>query len=157
MGTPTVVLLLDFTAFRNGARFVLPDFCNRFAPSCEHAHCNTLAEAALVVWHHNSFASCAVGSAMTIRGWSLWLLSLISSLLLVASLGVLSTHAAGEGELHISALLLSLFLGWPLVWGLMMFFVDWPDNPRAPALYMTILSIICVLVLVFLKPALLVL
>ncbi|MEM6484449.1 MAG: hypothetical protein AAF662_05635 [Pseudomonadota bacterium] len=90
---------------------------------------------------------------MKLRGWTRWLLSLISSLLLIASLGVLSTHLADQGELHISALLLSIFLAWPLLWGLMMFFVDWPDNPTLPAQCTAVVCVLSILVLLFIAPA----
>ncbi|MEM8983000.1 MAG: hypothetical protein AAGC71_08245 [Pseudomonadota bacterium] len=90
---------------------------------------------------------------MKFRSWSLWLLTPICSFLLVAATAVLATHIASDGERHISALLLWLFLLWPLAWGLMMFFVDWPDSPKRPVVYMAIAAILCVVILFVVQPA----
>lgn len=90
---------------------------------------------------------------MKFRGWSIWLLSPICSFLVVAAVAVLATHIAGEGERHVSAVLLWIILVWPLGWGLVMFFIDWPDSPKRPVVYMAIVALVSVAVLVLVQPA----
>ncbi|MEM1261973.1 MAG: hypothetical protein AAGH76_06235 [Pseudomonadota bacterium] len=90
---------------------------------------------------------------MKFRSWSFWLLSPLCSFLIVAALAVLATFVAESGERHISAILLWLMLGWPLVWGLVMFFVDWPDHPKRPLIYMAVTAVLCVAVLAGVDPA----
>lgn len=86
---------------------------------------------------------------MSIRAWSVWLLSFVCSMLLIgASVVLIARFMDGIGSDSIGYFLWVPMLN-PILWGLMMFYVDWDEQPWRPALLMALVSALCLLVIGF--------